>query len=144
MQPRVANEVIEFIELPEDLAQTEVDDRFLPQPVEKIRRPNTDEKSISRAVEIILSARNPVIVVSSRAQRRRVRTSLKALCDTTNLYVISTQLGKGAMDPDHPSSLWSFGIHKHDYVNCVVEMADLLITVGYNPVEHPPSLWNPA
>jgi len=131
------------IELPEDVAGGDVNDRFFPQSVENVRCPITDETSLRLAAEAILRSKNPVIVVSSRGQRRRVRKGLKELCDATNLYVISTQLGKGAMDPDHPNSLWSFGIHKHDYVNCVVEMADPLITVGYNPVEHPPSIWNP-
>jgi acetolactate synthase-1/2/3 large subunit len=43
---------------------------------------------------------------------------------------------------DHPNSLFSLGIHKKDYANCALESADLIITVGYNIVEYPPSVWN--
>ncbi len=91
---------------------------------------------------MIKTAEDPVIIVSSRAQRRGVRESLRELCSETNLYAIHTQLGKGVLGDDHRNSLYAFGIHKHDYVNCVVDRADLIITVGYSTVEYPPSVWN--
>ncbi|MEK7083948.1 MAG: thiamine pyrophosphate-dependent enzyme, partial [Patescibacteria group bacterium] len=34
------------------------------------------------------------------------------------------------------------GMHKKDYVNCAIDYADLIITIGYNVNEHPPSVWN--
>ncbi len=130
------------IEIPEDVAEEEVDPKYVPQSAVHPRRPSPDIKSINEAVKIIMAAKDPILVVSSRGQRNRVKRSLQALSDSTGLYVISTQLGKGVMDPDHPNTLWSFGIHKRDYVNRVVEKADLLVTIGYSTVEHPPYVWN--
>jgi acetolactate synthase-1/2/3 large subunit len=130
------------LELPEDIAGEAVDDRFQPQTPVQLRRPIVEQKALNNTVQLILNAKDPIIVVSSRAQRHRVKASLEKLCDTTNLYVITTQLGKGAFDPDHKNSMHAFGIHKHDYVNCIMECSDLIITVGYSIIEHPPSLWN--
>jgi len=132
------------IELPEDVAAEEVDAAVW-KPLEPgvERRPAFDPKAMALAEAKIRGAKNPIVIVSSRAQRRRVREELRALCDATNLYVIHTQLGKGVLDDDHSNSLFAFGIHKQDYVNAAVDRADLIITVGYSTVEHPPSVWNP-
>jgi acetolactate synthase-1/2/3 large subunit len=51
-------------------------------------------------------------------------------------------MGKGVLPDDHPQSLFSLGIHKKDYVHCALDLADLVITVGYDIVEYPPSVWN--
>jgi acetolactate synthase-1/2/3 large subunit len=130
------------IELPEDVAREEVDDKFQPHQEERIRRPIPDEKAVRIAAEMIKSAKQPVIIVSSRGQRNSVHRALREFCDATNIYVIHTQLGKGALGDDHKNSLYSFGIHKRDYVTCVVERADLVITIGYSMGEYPPGVWN--
>ncbi len=130
------------IELPEDISQETVEDSYRPQPVAPPRRPSPDPEAVKTAAAMIRAANDPVLIVSSRAQRRRVHDAIQALCDDTNLYVIHTQLGKGVLGDDHPNSLYAFGIHKHDFVNCVVDQADLIITVGYSTVEYPPSVWN--
>ncbi len=130
------------IELPEDIASEEVEEIFGPQQFMKLRRAIADEKAIRLAADLIKKAKNPIMIVSSRAQRTRVSESIKKICNKTNLYVIHTQLGKGVLGDDHPNSLYSFGIHKKDYVNCVVDRADLIISVGYSTIEHPPSVWN--
>jgi len=130
------------IELPEDIASENVDSMFKPQKPGVVRRPIADKKAISKAAEKIKKAKHPVIIVSSRAQRNMVHASLRKFCEKTNLYVIHTQLGKGALGDDHKNSLYAFGIHKMDYVNCVVQKSDLIITIGFSKVEHPPSVWN--
>jgi len=131
------------IELPEDIAREKVDNFFQPLKSLKTRRPVAYDKVVKLAVEIIKEAKHPILIVSSRAQRNSVSANLKKFCDVTNLFVIHTQLGKGALRADHKNCLHAFGIHKKDYVNCVVDRSDLIITVGYSTVEHPPSVWNP-
>ncbi|MFQ5962773.1 MAG: acetolactate synthase large subunit [Candidatus Scalinduaceae bacterium] len=130
------------IEVPEDIANEKVDDSIHPQKSIKVRRPIADTKGVRIAAEIIRKAEHPIIIVSSRAQRNLVRDALRKFCDQTNIYAIHTQLGKGVLGADHKNCLYAFGIHKKDYVHCVVDRADLVITVGYSTREHPPSVWN--
>ncbi len=130
------------LELPEDVANEDVPEMYRPMIPGVVRRPDAGPKAVRLAAEKIRAARHPIIIVSSRAQRTRVRQRLREFCDATNLYAIHTQLGKGVLGDDHPNSLYAFGIHKRDYVNCGVDRADLIITVGYSVTEHPPSLWN--
>ncbi|MBI5391321.1 acetolactate synthase large subunit [Candidatus Woesearchaeota archaeon] len=130
------------IELPEDIAGEDEPEGFVPHHAVKIRRPIADQTAIDLAVACIKNAKQPLIMVSSRAQRTRVHEALRSFCSATNLYVVHTQLGKGALGDDHPNSLFAFGMHKRDYVHCLIDTCDVIITVGYSPLEHPPSVWN--
>lgn len=130
------------LEFPEDILAEEVEETYRPQGVTPVGEPAPDPRAIKQAAEMVRSAKDPVLIVSSRGQHLRVREALRSLCDATNLYVIHTQLGKGVLGDDHRNSLYSFGIHRHDYVNCVLDRADLIVTVGYSTGEYPPSIWN--
>jgi acetolactate synthase I/II/III large subunit len=129
------------IELPEDVAAEETCARV--QKRGEVRRPSPDQQAIDRAADLIEQAKNPILIVSSGANRKRVSQSLLDLVNRTGLYVVHTQMGKGVLPDDCERSLFSTGIHKHDYVNCGIDKADLIITVGYNIVEYPPFVWNP-
>ncbi|MBW2260840.1 MAG: acetolactate synthase large subunit [Deltaproteobacteria bacterium] len=129
------------IELPEDVAGEDVPDDD-PFPHRQIRRPVAGEKVLDQAVEMIRGARRPVMLVSAGANRKRIGRQLVNFLEKTGIYAVSTQMGKGVLTEDHPQSLFSLGIHKKDYVNCALEDADLVITVGYNIVEFPPFVWN--
>ena len=132
------------IELPEDVANEEVPDEYRPLVPGEARRPVPERCAVARAAALIRRARHPILIVSSRGQRRRVHAALRAFCDATNLYVIHTQLGKGALGDDHPNSLFAFGAHRHDHLNAIVDRVDLIVTVGYSTNEYPPRLWNPG
>jgi acetolactate synthase-1/2/3 large subunit len=129
------------IELPEDVAGEDVPDER-PLPRREIRRPVADEKAVDRAAGMIRSASRPVMLISAGANRKRIGRQVVNFLEQTGIYAVSTQMGKGVLSEDHPRSLFSLGIHKRDYVNCALEDADLVITVGYNIVEFPPSVWN--
>ena len=132
------------LELPEDVAAEELDDSARPLPPGLIRRSEADPKAVRQAAEKVRSAKLPIILVSSRGQRNLVSKNLRLFADATGIHVIHTQLGKGVLGDDHPCSLFAFGIHRRDYVNYIVDRADLVICVGYQTLEYPPSLWNPG
>jgi acetolactate synthase-1/2/3 large subunit len=128
------------LELPEDIAAENVAGQ--PHRRVRLRRPVPDDKAVRLAIETIRGASNPVMIVSAGANRKRIGKQLRQFVEKTGIYAVSTQMGKGVLADDHPQSLFSLGIHKKDYVHCAVETADLIITVGYNIVEYPPSVWN--
>ena len=128
------------IELPEDVAEEEASARV--QERGEARRPAPDPKAIDSAVELIERAQNPLLIVSSGANRKRITPSLLSFLDKTGIYVVHTQMGKGVISDECEYSLFTTGIHKRDYVNCGIDQADLIITVGYHIAEYPPFLWN--
>jgi acetolactate synthase I/II/III large subunit len=130
------------IELPEDVAGSETDARL--QKPGHIRRPDPDAPTIEGAAELINSSNHPLLIVSAAANRKLISKDLREFVERTGIYVVHTQMGKGVLSDESPYSLFATGIHKRDYVNCGIDRADLIITVGYNIVEYPPYVWNRA
>jgi acetolactate synthase-1/2/3 large subunit len=128
------------IELPEDVAEEDTNAGV--QKRGEVRRPVPDSKAIDSAVALIERAKNPLVIVSSGANRKRITQHLLAFLRKTGIYVVHTQMGKGVISDDCEYSLFATGIHRHDYVNCGIDQADLIVTVGYNIAEYPPFIWN--
>ncbi|WP_410509191.1 acetolactate synthase large subunit [Methanosarcina hadiensis] len=128
------------IELPEDVAGEDTDAAV--QKRSKTGIPCSDTHAIEMAARMIREAKNPLIIVSSGANRKAVTEELEDFANRTGIYVVHTQMGKGVVPDDSPYSLFGTGIHARDYVNCGIDGADLIITVGYDIVEYPPYLWN--
>jgi len=128
------------IELPEDVAESETN-----APIQKkgyARRPAPDRKAIMRAADLINRAKHPLIILSSGANRNLISKQLMQFIDKTGIHVVHTQMGKGVLSDASEYSLFAAGIHRRDYVNCGIDRADLIITIGYNIVEYPPYVWN--
>jgi acetolactate synthase-1/2/3 large subunit len=128
------------VELPEDVAESQTD-----AAVQKrgfVRRPAPDPKTIIRAAEMINKARRPLIILSSGANRNLITRQLMQFIEKTGIYAVHTQMGKGVLSDASEYSLFATGIHKRDWVNCGIDRADVIITIGYNIVEYPPYVWN--
>ena len=130
------------LELPEDIAEETIEGSMRPHKRLNLRRPNADEQATDQAADMIRRARQPIIVYSAGANRKRITEQLVAFIEATGIYAIGTQMGKGVVADDHPQSLFCMGIHKHDFVHSAIDEADLVITVGYDIVEYPPAVWN--
>jgi len=128
------------VELPEDVAESQTD-----AAVQKrgfVRRPSPDPKTIIRAAEMINTAQRPLIILSSGANRNLITRQLMQFIEKTGIYAVHTQMGKGVLSDASEYSLFATGIHKRDWVNCGIDRADAIITIGYNIVEYPPYVWN--
>ncbi|MDD9952952.1 MAG: acetolactate synthase large subunit [Candidatus Woesearchaeota archaeon] len=128
------------IELPEDVAAEEVTGE--PARRVKERRPVPNHTAIDTAVKLLEAAKNPMIIYSAGANRNKIHAELRNFVEQTGIYAVATQMGKGVLSDEHPQSMFSMGIHKKDLVHNVLDTADLIITIGYNIVEYPPSVWS--
>jgi acetolactate synthase-1/2/3 large subunit len=128
------------IELPEDVAKSEVLATLQKRGYE--RRPSPDPKAVDCAASRINAAQNPLLILSSGANRKLISQRINEFVEKTGIHAVHTQMGKGVLSDASEYSLFATGIHKKDFVNCGIDKADLIITVGYNIVEYPPYLWN--
>jgi len=128
------------IELPEDVAEEETEATI--QKRSEIKIPYPDPEILKKAVAMVSEAKNPLIIVSSGANRKAITKELEDFVRRTGIYIVHTQMGKGVVPDDCIYSLFATGIHARDYVNCGIDGADLIITIGYDIVEYPPYLWN--
>jgi acetolactate synthase-1/2/3 large subunit len=91
------------LELAEDVATEMTNKRIFPKLV--LRRPIAEEKAIVVAVDLLASAKRPVIIVGAAANRQRAITVLRKFVEETGIYWCSTQMGKGVLDERHSGFL---------------------------------------
>lgn len=124
------------IELPEDIAAEETSAK--PIPVQKVRRPDANEKAVDLALEMMYQAKRPLVLVGAGANRAQVSKMLLKFLDITGLYFFNTQMGKGVVPKRHDHYLGTAALSSGDYLHCAVERADLIINLGHDVIEKPP------
>ncbi|WP_426448042.1 3D-(3,5/4)-trihydroxycyclohexane-1,2-dione acylhydrolase (decyclizing) [Paenibacillus sp. S-38] len=93
------------------------------------RRPPAPE-ALRRAVELVQSARRPLIVAGGGVLYAEAAEELKAFADTFGIPVAETQAGKGALPWDHPLNAGAIGVTGSLAANRLAQEADLVIGVG--------------
>jgi len=128
------------LELPEDIASAQA--HGTPLEPRRFRRPTPDDKIVDKAFNLIAKSKRPIILAGNGTIRKRASTQLRKFCEKTGIGVVSTFMAKGCVDMDAPYCLFTMGLQARDHVACVVDAADLVITIGYDMVEYHPHLWN--
>ncbi|MFT5450305.1 MAG: acetolactate synthase-1/2/3 large subunit [Gammaproteobacteria bacterium] len=124
------------IELPEDIADEQTEDRPIPR--SEKRRPIPEEKAIARALEKIHAATSPILVIGAGGNRKLTSKMLTKFIDKTGIPFITTQLGKGVVDERHPLFMGCTALSAGDYCHRAIEAADLIINIGHDVIEKPP------
>lgn len=129
------------LELPEDVAGETVTGTALS--TARPRRPSPDRPSLHATAKLIEEASFPLILAGNGVIRGRADHALRKLSERVGIPVVNTFMAKGCVAADYDLFLMTIGLHVRDYVACGIERADLIIAVGYDPVEYAPNFWNP-
>lgn len=128
------------IELADDIAAFET--TGAPLPIEKPQRPVPAANLIAEAAKMIKAAKKPVILAGNGALRHHASQALRRFTELTHIPVTNTFMGKGAVSRQSEHCLFTIGLQSHDHILCSLQQADLVITLGYDPVEYAPHLWS--
>lgn len=131
------------LELPEDIAGEEVEAVHViaRHPLE---RPIAGPEALDRAAEMILAAKNPLIMIGAAGNRPRLVESLSSFVRRVRLPFFNTQMGKGAVTGGSNLYVGTAALSERDYVHRAIEAADLIISIGHDTVEKPPFLMKPV
>ena len=88
------------------------------------------------------AAESPLILAGNGVLRRRASEALRAFAEALHIPVAVTFMGKGAIDDRDELSLMAVGLQARDHVLTGFDRADLVVSVGYDPVEYAPDRWN--
>lgn len=124
------------IELPEDIA-AETSDVPLIEP-NATRRAIAEYKAIASAVDMIGTAKSPVLLIGAAANRKLTAKMLQSFVDKTGIPFVTTQMGKGVLDERGPLFIGNTALSSGDFVHSAIDKADLIINVGHDVVEKPP------
>jgi acetolactate synthase I/II/III large subunit len=131
------------VELPEDVMADPVDAEPLPARTTS-RRLEPSAAELLAAADIIRAAINPIVLAGNGVARAGAAPALREFARASGIGVAETFMGKGALDYTDEHALGTVGLQSRDYALAGFEDADVVITVGYDLVEHAPSNWNPG
>lgn len=129
------------IELPEDIAQEEISEPQLFQPIDS-KIPLAEADSLKKAAEMVLDAKRPLLLIGAGANRECACRALTKFVDATGIPFFNTQMGKGVIDERHALYLGTAALSDHDFIHDAIDGADLIINVGHDIVEKPPFFMN--
>ena len=129
------------IEVPEDVAGEAAEGT--PLSTERTRRPSPDRPALQTAARLIEGASFPLIFAGNGVARGEASRELRELARSHGIPVVHTFMAKGTMPYDDELCLLSAGLQARDYISCGFDKADLIIAIGYDPVEYAPKFWNP-
>ena len=112
-----------------------------PSPVPGLGAAPTDR--IDQAVDLIRAAQRPVLFVGVRVGEPQPCAALRELLAVTDLPVVETFQAAGVVSrelEDH--FVGRVGLFRNQPGDVLISRADVLVTVGYDPVEYDPGLWN--
>lgn len=131
------------IDLPVNVSKMPVPETEKPLKKKIVPKEYAELDTVQDAAGLIFQAKNPVILAGSGVVRGRASQALTDFAIKLKLPVINTMMAKGVIPFDNQYSMWTVGIPQKDYQNKILEMADLVIAVGYDIVEYAPAKWNP-
>lgn len=130
------------IELPEEVAAQPVQSQ--PLPITTLEYPRPADQAVRVAAELIASAERPMILAGNGVVRRRATSELREMAEKIRIPVANTFMSKGVMSYESPLARLTVGLQDYDHQMSGLADADLVISIGYDVVEFPPSLWNTA
>ncbi|WP_108651509.1 acetolactate synthase AlsS [Dongshaea marina] len=132
-----------FISVPQNIS-TAVLNREYPC----IRRPTLScgrakESDIASVFRVLAESKNPVLLLGQEASRD---ANAKAICEFVKKHrvpVVATYQGAGVI----PKELLQYfygrvGLFKNQPGDMLLEGADVVVSIGFNPVEYDPEIWN--
>ena len=97
--------------------------------------PPFDRKTLKRAIEVIEKARYPLVAVGLTMNRARATGELREFVGRHRLPVVTTLMAKGHIPEDGPQLVGVLGRARREIVAEYYAPADLIIAIGYDPVE---------
>ena len=133
------------IALPHDV-QTEAYDfpsDLFAKRIWQVARPLPDKDLISKAIDTIKKAKQPMIIAGGGAIYSGAESILQNLAEKCGIPVTETFAGKGTLHYDHPMNLGSIGGTGTKGANEIAAEADVVISVGtrYGDMSASKSAW---
>ena len=128
------------IGLPSDISDIEIDSPSAAGIVTENRYYHND---IQKIISLLEKSRRPLMAVGLTAVRLDIQTELLAFLDYCRMPVVITPMAKGLIPEDHPCYAGVLFHSLSDYLEDIYEKTDLIIGIGYDPVEYNYESWMP-
>ena len=121
-----------IIDLPKDV-MAQLGDSVYPDSVD-IRgyKPSTGVHigQLKKGIDLLKSAKKPLFLIGGGVNISRAGAELTKLVDKTHIPVVTTIMGKGAIDTSHPYYIGNIGMHGTYAGNMAISNCDVLFSIG--------------
>lgn len=130
------------IGLPSGLADLEMEDSA--KPGDHYSGENSyHQNNVQKALSLLDGSRSPVLAVGLTAARLHLQDELLAFLEKYKIPVVVTPMAKSLIPMDHPCYAGVLFHSLSDYLEDLYEKCDLVIGLGYDPVEFNYEDWRP-
>ena len=121
-----------FIGLPQDTAAEAFDfpEEFFATTVHTIARPRPSVDQVRSAIDLLKSAKAPVIIAGGGVHYSRAEGELAAFAAEHGIPVVETVAGKSSLLASDPNYLGPIGVTGAEATNTLVAEADVVLAVG--------------
>lgn len=121
-----------FLGLPQDVQGWSYDypEVFFAKKVHRIRRQSPDDAEIKDAVELLKTAKRPLIIAGGGVQYSRAVAELTQFAEAHEIPVVETIAGRANLHATHPLNIGPVGVTGSNSANAAAEQADVILAVG--------------
>ncbi|ATM75944.1 Acetolactate synthase, catabolic [Serratia fonticola] len=131
-----------FISLPMDIINEPVTAPVLTGG-RSLRLGAASTEDIHEALKLIQQAKCPVLLLGLQASRPENSAAIRHLLQRTHMPVVGTYQAAGVIDAnDFSRFAGRVGLFNNQPADQLLQKADLVVSVGYSPIEYDPCMWN--
>src|SRR5712691_10469118 len=132
-----------FIALPQDVQEMAWDypEAFFKPTVHAVPRPRADKDRLAQALEILKTARQPLIISGGGVRYSGAEDILGAFATEHGIPVTETIAGKGALTHHHPAHIGPIGIVGSTSANTLAAEADVILAIGTRLMDFTTGSW---
>ncbi|HNP36899.1 MAG TPA: thiamine pyrophosphate-binding protein [Woeseiaceae bacterium] len=130
------------IGLPVGMSAMEAVDEFRDLPSASVAA-NPDETLLTGVVELLKSSNRPILAIGLGAKLARIDDAVLAFVEKLNIPVVLTPMAKGIVPENHRCYAGVLFHALSDQVGQIHKEADLVVSIGYDPIEFNYESWLP-
>ena len=141
-EAEAAKQGASFVSVPQDVTDSEVKTApIAPMPAPVLGPASPVESTL--LAQRIKTAKLPVLLLGMRASDPETTKSIRNLVEETHLPVVETFQGAGIIPRELEDDFFGrVGLFRNQPGDQLLKHADLVIAVGYDPIEYEPRNWN--
>ncbi|WP_145507881.1 acetolactate synthase AlsS [Yersinia alsatica] len=131
-----------FVSLPQDILNKPITSHALIRQICP-QSGSAPRDEIIAAANLLNQAKNPILLLGLMASQPANAQAIRRLLRHSKIPVTSTYQAAGVVDQAHFDHFAGrVGLFNNQTGDKLLQQADLIMTIGYSPVEYDPALWN--
>ena len=131
-----------FISIPQDVISSQVQSKAIDLPEKPHLGVPTDEE-VNEVLQAIKDAKFPVLLAGMRSSSEKETEAIRKFIEKTSLPVVETFQGAGVISRELEDHFFGrVGLFRNQVGDELLRKADLVVAIGYDPIEYEASNWN--